>query len=139
MLSGKTVILVVEDHSIIRMCAVELIKEAGFEALEARCADEAISILESRMDVKLVFTDVEMPGTMDGLKLAHYIRNRWPPIKILAASGRTIIHENQFPEGARFFAKPYEDRSIVAAIIDLLGVPNVCAASGFVEDEEGAG
>jgi CheY-like chemotaxis protein len=121
MLSGKTVILVVEDEAIIRMCAVELVTEAGFEVLEAKCADEAISILETRIDVKLVFTDVEMPGTMDGLKLAHYIRNRWPPIKILAASGKTIIQESQFPPGARFFPKPYADRTIVEAIIDLLG------------------
>ncbi len=61
--------------------------EAGFEALEASNADEAIALLESRSDIKLVFTDIEMPGTMDGVKLTHYIRNRWPPIKLMAASG----------------------------------------------------
>lgn len=76
---GKAVVLVVEDSMIIRMSAVDLVLSAGYEALEACDADEAIRILEARNDIDLVFTDVQMPGTMDGVKLSHYIRDRWPP------------------------------------------------------------
>lgn len=120
----KFIILVVEDQPIIRMGAVALVTEAGFEALEAGNAEEAIKILESRTDIKLVFTDVDMPGTMDGLKLTHYIRNRWPPVKLLVASGKTILEESQFPIGARFFSKPYSDQTIIEAITALLGEPD---------------
>ena len=119
----KAIVLVVEDDPLIRMCAVDLISDAGFETLEAGSADEAIRILESRHDVHLVFTDVEMPGTMDGVKLAHYIRNRWPPVKLIVASGRTIIDEAHLPEGTRFFAKPYMDRAILNTLVSMLGDP----------------
>ena len=74
-MDAKTVILVVEDSALIRMSAVDLVLSAGYEALEARDADEAIGILEARADIDLVFTDVQMPGTMEGIKLAHYIRD----------------------------------------------------------------
>ena len=75
MFNGKAVILVVEDSALIRMSAVDLVLSAGYEAPEARDADEAIGILEARADIDLVFTDVQMPGTMEGIKLAHYIRD----------------------------------------------------------------
>ena len=81
--NGRSVVLVVEDSALIRMGAVDLVLSAGYEALEAQDADEAIRILESRDDIDLVFTDVQMPGTMDGIKLAHYIRDRWPPVSCL--------------------------------------------------------
>jgi CheY-like chemotaxis protein len=68
----------------------------------------------------LVFTDVQMPGTMDGVKLSHYIRQRWPPIKLIVASGQTILDESHLPAGARFFAKPYDSRDIVHTIVGLL-------------------
>lgn len=113
---NKPVVLVVEDHTLIRQAALDIVNLAGFEALEARNADEAIKILESRADIRLVFTDVEMPGTMDGLKLVHYIRDRWPPIKIMVASGRAIVGESQLPAGARFFSKPYDEASIIGTM-----------------------
>lgn len=113
MTNRKAVILIVEDSPLILMGAVDLVLAAGYEALEATNADEAIRLLEARADIDLVFTDVEMPGTMDGLKLAHYIRNRWPPVKLIVASGRAIIEESQLPEGSRFFRKPYADSTIV--------------------------
>ncbi len=109
-------ILVVEDHPLIRMSAIDLITGAGFEGIEAACADEAINILEARSDIRLVFTDVEMPGTMDGVKLSHYIRDRWPPIHLIVASGKAILEEGQLPFGSRFFSKPYDHNSIVAEI-----------------------
>ena len=118
--NGKAVVLVVEDNTIIRMGAVELVLWAGYEALEARNADEAIRILETRDDVDLVFTDVEMPGTMDGIKLSHHIRDRWPPVKLIVASGDAIIEESSLPTGSRLFSKPYDERSITDAIARLL-------------------
>lgn len=118
--NGRAVVLVVEDSVVIRMSAVDLIRSAGYEALEAGDADEAISILESRSDIDLVFTDVQMPGTMDGIKLSHYIRDRWPPVKLIVASGNAIVEESNLPQGSRFFSKPYDDGSITDAIARLL-------------------
>jgi two-component system, response regulator PdtaR len=69
----------------------------------------------------VVFTDVDMPGTMDGLKLAHFVRDRWPPIRILVASGMKIVAESELPTGTRaFFTKPYEHGSILSALAELL-------------------
>jgi CheY-like chemotaxis protein len=91
-------------------------EEAGFEVLEAANADEAIEILESRNDIRVVFTDIHMPGSMDGLKLAHAVRHRWPPIKIIVTSGRQIPIERDIPEGGRFLPKPYNPSEIQAAL-----------------------
>ena len=119
----KAVVLVVEDNPLIRLCAMDLVLAAGFEALEAGDADEAIGILEARPDIHLVFTDVSMPGSMDGIKLAHYIRDRWPPVKLIVASGNTIVEESHLPAGASFFSKPYDDGAIVEAMTRLLPGP----------------
>ncbi len=118
--NGIAVVLVVEDSAIIRMGAVDLVLSAGYEALEACDADEAIRILESRSDIDLVFTDVQMPGTMDGIKLSHYIRERWPPVKLIVASGATILEESSLPGGSKFFSKPYDDHTIADAMARLL-------------------
>jgi CheY-like chemotaxis protein len=121
-MATQRVILVVEDDPIIRMGALQLVVDAGFEAIEATDADEAIRILEARSDIHLVFTDVRMPGTMDGIKLAHYIRHRWPLVKLIVASGKAILDENHLPAGARFFPKPYSDSTIVGAMMGMLSV-----------------
>lgn len=120
MKNGRAVVLVVDDSALIRMGAVDLVQSVGYEALEAQDADEAIRILESRNDIDLVFTDVQMPGTMDGLKLAHYIRNRWPPVKLIVASGRAILEESSLPTGSHYFSKPYIDHAITDAMASLL-------------------
>ncbi|MGV1801981.1 response regulator [Agrobacterium vitis] len=120
MKNGRPVILVVEDSPLIRMGAIDLVISAGYEALEAGDADEAIRILESRDDIDLVFTDVQMPGTMDGIKLSHYIRDRWPPVKLIVASGAAIIEESMLPGGSRFFSKPYDELTITEAMAQLL-------------------
>jgi CheY-like chemotaxis protein len=120
MKNGKAVVLVVEDTALIRMSAVHLVLEAGYEALEASDADEAIRILESRSDIDLVFTDVQMPGSMDGIKLSHYIRDRWPPVRLIVASGAAIVEESALPAGSRFFAKPYDDLTITETMALLL-------------------
>jgi two-component system, response regulator PdtaR len=114
------VVLVVEDHPLVRRGLVEVIVQAGFETLEASSALEAIRILEARPDIHLVFTDAEMPGTMDGVKLAHYIRNRWPPVELIVVSGKVVIDPPELPPGTRFFPKPYRETSIVEAMIGML-------------------
>jgi CheY-like chemotaxis protein len=102
------------------MEAVDRVQSAGYEALEANSADEAIRILEPRADIDLVFTDVQMPGTMDGIKLSHYLRNRWPPVKLIVVSGMAILDESSLPEGSRFFPKPYTNHAIADAMARLL-------------------
>jgi CheY-like chemotaxis protein len=89
------------------MNAVAMIEEAGFMVLEAADADEAIQILETRRDITIIFTDIEMPGTMNGIRLAHAVRDRWPPIKIIATSGHYGFQEGDLPSGGRFLPKPY--------------------------------
>ena len=110
--SKTPAVLIVEDEPLVRLDAVRTIENAGFEVIEAANADEAIRVLETRSDIRLVFTDVHMPGSMDGLKLAHAARNRWPPIKIIVTSGRGQVSEQDLPEGGRFIAKPYEPTQI---------------------------
>ena len=109
-------VLIVEDEPLVRLYAVETVEAAGFEVIEAANADEAIRILESRSDIHVVFTDLHMPGSMDGLKLAHAVRNRWPPIKIIVTSGRERIAEQDLPAGGLFFAKPYDPSEIKDAL-----------------------
>jgi CheY-like chemotaxis protein len=95
---------------------VKVIEDAGFEVIEAANADEAIRILENRKDIRVVFTDIQMPGSIDGLKLAHAVRHRWPPIKIIMTSGHEPVAEHDLPEGGRFFAKPYDPTEICEAL-----------------------
>jgi CheY-like chemotaxis protein len=115
----RPVVLVVEDDFLIRMNAAEMIAEAGFDVVEAASADEAIVILEDGFDITVVFTDIQMPGSMDGLKLAAAIRGRWPPIKIVATSGFVNVGQNDLPEGGRFLPKPYSPEQIVRTLREL--------------------
>ena len=115
----RPVILVVEDEFLIRMEAMNTIRDAGFDVVEANNADEAILILESRLDITVVFTDVQMPGSMDGLKPAAAIRGRWPPIKIVATSGLLDIRKEDLPLGSRFLPKPYSATQIVGTLREL--------------------
>ena len=118
--SQKPVVLVVEDESLIRTDAVEMVEMAGFEAISASDADEAIRILESRNDIRAVFTDVQMPGSMDGLRLARVVRSRWPPVALIVTSGRTKIPENDLPSGGRFLGKPYHSGQVEATLRQLI-------------------
>lgn len=109
-------ILVVEDEPLIRLGLVSVIEEAGYIALEAANADAAIRVLEADSSVRLVVTDVDMPGSMDGIKLAHYVNRKWPPIKLIVISGKIGVKPGELPEGARFMGKPYQE----AALLDLM-------------------
>jgi CheY-like chemotaxis protein len=109
-------VLVVEDEFFSRLHAINLVEAAGYKAIEASNADEAIAILESRKDIHIVFTDIDMPGSMDGLKLARAVRDRWPPIELILTSGHFDVPENKIPERGLFFSKPYGDREIVSTL-----------------------
>ena len=112
-LPGPPVILIVEDEALLRLTTIGTLEDAGYQVLEARDADEAIAILEKRSDIRLVFTDIQMPGAMDGLKLAAFIRDRWPPVKLVLTSGNFRPEAGSLPEGARFILKPYSENNLI--------------------------
>jgi len=126
-------VLVVEDEMILRMRAVDIVEDAGFCPVEAVNADEAISILESRSDISLLFTDIQMPGSMDGLKLAHAVHDRWPSIKIILVSGQVQPSDAERPANSRFFGKPLGVEQMTAELQAMVGagaltiVPNATA------------
>ena len=117
--AAQPLVLVVEDEPLIRFNAVDLIECAGFDVVEAADADQAIGILADRMDVAVVFTDIDMPGSMDGLKLAAAVRKRWPGIEIIITSGKFIPSPDSLPSRCRFLSKPYSGDRLVDAIRDL--------------------
>ena len=121
MARSKSVILLVEDELLLRMDSAELIENAGFEVVQAANADEAIDMLTARPDIHVVFTDIQMPGTMDGLKLARFVRDRWPPIKIVATSGLVRVGEDDLPAGGVFLPKPYRGEEIIGVLRGLSG------------------
>ena len=115
-----SIVLVVEDDWLLRLVAVEILEEAGFVALDAANADEAIVMLERREDIAAIITDVDMPGTMNGLKLAHAVRRRWPPIKIIVVSGKAHVSDAELPSDARFLSKPYSVSVMIGELRSLL-------------------
>ena len=115
----SAIVLIVEDEPFLRIQAADIAADAGFVVLEAANADEAIAILESRADVRVVFTDIQMPGSMDGLKLAHAIRNRWPPVAIIVTSGQVRPAGGMLPENVPFLGKPYEAVALTQLLVKL--------------------
>src|SRR3954462_4390176 len=118
---SSTNVLVVEDEIVLRMRAVDMVEDAGFTAVEAVNADEAPSILESRSDISLLLSDIQMPGTMDGLKLAHAVHDRWPSIKIILVSGQVRPSDEDQPADSRFFGKPLEVKHMIAQLKEMVG------------------
>jgi two-component sensor histidine kinase/DNA-binding response OmpR family regulator len=114
-------VLVVEDEMILRMRAVDIVEDAGFCPVEAVNADEAMSILESRSDISLLFTDIQMPGSIDGLKLAHAVHERWPSIKIILVSGQVKPSEAERPANSRFFGKPLGIEQMITELRSMVG------------------
>ena len=112
----KYAVLVVEDDPILLMEAMDLVEDAGLTAYGARNADSAIGLLERHPDIRILFSDVEMPGTMDGLKLARAVRDRWPPVTIIMTSGRVKVGVDDMPENGLFFAKPYLTTDIIGTL-----------------------
>jgi CheY-like chemotaxis protein len=114
------VVLVVEDEMLLRMRAVDMVEDAGFTSVEAVDADQAVAILEARSDIALLFTDIQMPGSMDGLKLAHAVHKRWPPIKIILVSGQLKLADLDIPTDSRFFGKPLEAQVMIAQMRSMI-------------------
>lgn len=114
-------VLFVEDEMMLRMRAVDIVEDAGFTPLEAVNGDDAFAILESRSDIDLLFTDIQMPGTMDGPKLAHAVDAGWPSIKIMLVSGQVTPSETERPVNSRFYGKPLEVKKMIAELQEMLG------------------
>ncbi len=135
------IVLVVEDEMVLRMRAVDIVEDAGFTPIEAISADQAIEILESRDDISLLFTDIQMPGSMDGLKLAHATHARWPHIKIILVSGQIAVTDEDKPEDSKFFPKPLEIQHMISEIQEMVGtgalkvLPSLSAADDTLTRE----
>jgi len=117
------VVLVVEDDPLLRMMTAEGLTDSGFTVIEAEDADEAVRLLETRADIRVVYTDVEMPGSMDGLKLAALVRDRWPPVEIIVTSGKHTPEINQLPQRSLFFPKPTDFMVIAKTIREFCSAP----------------
>lgn len=118
---SPTTVLVVEDEMVLRMRAVDIVEDAGFVAVEAVNADQALLILEQRSDISMLFSDIQMPGSMDGLKLAHAVNERWPRIKIILVSGQITPTEAETPPDSKFFCKPLEVVQMIAELQEMVG------------------
>ena len=121
-LDGPAIVLVVEDDLILRMRAIDMVDDAGYVSVEAVDADEALAILQSRSDIALLFTDIQMPGSMDGLELAHAVHERWPLIKIIIVSGQLKLSGSQLPRDSRFFGKPLVSGQMIAEMQNMIGL-----------------
>jgi CheY-like chemotaxis protein len=111
----RATVLIVETHTIVRLEPASWLEEAGFGVLLASDADAAIALLNAHADIALLVTNIKMPGSIDGLRLAHHVRDRWPPIKIIVTSGLPI-DRRQLPLGSLFLAKPYEPKTLGKAL-----------------------
>ena len=115
------VVLIVEDEMMLRMRAVDMVEDAGYTPIEASDAAEAIAILESRSDIALMCTDIQMPGSMDGVGLAQAVHVRWPSIKIIVVSGQLKPPSIDLPPCGRFFGKPLEAGQMIAQMRNMIG------------------
>ncbi|MGP9814072.1 response regulator [Rhodopseudomonas sp. NSM] len=116
MLDRETVVLVVEDEPVLRMNVVDLVEDAGFVAVEAANATQALGVLESRSDIGIILSDIDMPPGIDGTALAAIVHDRWPPIAIILVSGHAAAEDVRIPGGGEFFSKPYRGADIVDAL-----------------------
>lgn len=119
MMIDPLAVLVVEDEALILMDIVEQLEAEGFRVYEAANADQAIKLMNLHPEIRLLFTDIDMPGSMDGLKLATAVRDRWPPVKIIVTSGARTIEVTDMPDGSVFFSKPYHHAAVMAAMRDM--------------------
>jgi CheY-like chemotaxis protein len=115
------IVLVVEDDMMLRMRAVDMVEDAGYVPVEAVDADEAFAVLQARSDIALLFTDIQMPGSMDGLQLAHAVHERRPLFKIIL-SRQLELSGIQIPRDSRFFGKPLESGQMIAEMRNMIGI-----------------
>ncbi len=115
------VVLLVEDEPLVRMTAADGLEEAGFQVLEVANADVALKVLEVRSDeVQVLFTDVDMPGSMDGMALAEQVHAKWPHILLLISSGYARPHPDEIPDHGHFVPKPYRAATVVGHICEMM-------------------
>jgi CheY-like chemotaxis protein len=115
-LDPRLLVLIVEDETLVRMFLSDLLDEAGFKVFEAVSASEALQVLQARPDVQVVITDIEMPGSMNGLGLAGEIRGRWPGVGVIVTSGRERPGPEDLPEEVAFLTKPYLPETVINLI-----------------------
>ncbi len=127
----RMVVLAVEDEPLVRMFVADFLDEAGFKVFEAVNADEAMTILQARPDVQAVVTDIEMPGSMNGLELARLIHERWPGIGVLVTSGRERPGPDDLSEKVAFLAKPYLPETVIN-VIRQMATPQVVEPAEIV-------
>jgi two-component system, response regulator PdtaR len=120
-LSGLTVVLVAEDEAFVRMFTADFLAKAGYTVVEASNAAEAIRELEGDANIRVLLTDVEMPGDMDGLELAREVQRRWPDVVIIVTSGRVRPHRDDLA-GVEFFQKPLREEAVVETIKERLSL-----------------
>ena len=118
-MSVKYAVLVVEDEALVRLDLVKTLEGAGYQTFEAASAATAIGILERHPEIRVVFTDIQMPGTMDGLELARYVRERWPPTIIVISSGKVAPKTEEMPDDVAFLPKPYQERMLSKVLADV--------------------
>lgn len=120
-------VLVVEDEPILRLDAIDMIERAGFEAVEALSSADAIRILEERLDIRLVYMDLDMPRSRKGIEIAAAIRERWPPIEIILTAAYFTRDSIDLPDRAEFYPKPVRPEEIIAAMHRLAGTADTHA------------
>lgn len=118
-MSQQVQVLVVEDDGLIRMDLADILTDHGFSVLEAMNAEQALAMLEAQPAIRVVLTDIDMPGAMNGLSLANAAAEQWPDCRIIVISGRYVPEDGSLPEGARFLSKPISERQLAATLIDL--------------------
>lgn len=116
----QSTVLVIEDEPLIRMTVADDLQVAGFRVLEAGNTDEALRLLETHSSIRAIFTDIDMPGDLDGLQLAWIVRDRWPPIEIVITSGNRKLAARDMPERSLFFPKPYSHQPVIDALMRLM-------------------
>jgi CheY-like chemotaxis protein len=126
-LSRLEAVLVVEDEPLVRMVAVDALEDIGLQHYEAADAEEALGLLEEHSDIALVFTDINMPGPMDGLTLVERIHKLWPRIALIVTSGRERLQDRQLPDHGSFLAKPYRANQLLDLVHKKLRVVPHCA------------
>lgn len=116
----RPVALVVEDEALVRMYACEILEERGFNVLQAATAERALKVMEAAPDVRLLFTDIQMPGAFDGMDLARQVHARWPKVLLVITSGQKTPSRAEIPDDSRFVAKPYRAEELISEVNDLL-------------------
>lgn len=124
------IVLLVEDETLLNMLAEDVLSsDGGFMVIPAADADEALAVLKARPDIAVVVTDINMPGSIDGLELADVVHRTWPHIGIVVTSGR--FDDPPLPPGARFISKPWSPSALIELVWEVLRLPTSLSETDF--------